>query len=71
MRSRSNFEQFRLDRAGDRADDFVLQFEQIGQVAIVALGHDVVAGVGLNKLRGDADAVAGFAHAAFDNISRA
>ena len=65
------FEEFRLDRAGDRADDLVLQFEQIGQVAIVPLGHDVVVGVGPDQLRRDPHPMPRFAHAAFEHIAHA
>ena len=57
-------EQLRLDRAGDRGDDLVLQLEEVGEVAVVFFSEQVVAGVGPNQLRGDADPAPGFAHTA-------
>src|SRR5262249_53151714 len=39
------FEEFRLYSAGDRSDDLILQFEQIGKVTVVPLGKKMVAGV--------------------------
>ena len=45
------FQELRFDPAGDRSDDLVLQLEQIGKIAVVALGHDVMAGIGLDQLR--------------------
>ena len=65
------FEDLRLDRAGDRVGDFILQFEQIGEVSVVSLGHQVMAGIGLDQLRRDADPAPRFAHAAFEDIARA
>jgi hypothetical protein len=62
---------FWLDRAGDRRDDFVLQFEQIGQIAVVSLGHDVMVGVGPDQLGGNPHPTARFAHAAFDDVAHA
>jgi hypothetical protein len=44
------FEHFRLNGAGDRGCDLILQLEQIGELAIVCLGHEVMACVGLDKL---------------------
>ena len=41
------FEEFRLKRTRDNAGDFVLQFKQVGQIAIESLGHYVMAGIGL------------------------
>ena len=65
------FEQFRLDRAGDRPDDLVLQFEQVGQVAVVPLGHDVVVGVGPDQLCRNPHPMPRFPHAAFKDVARA
>jgi len=65
------FEDLRLDRAGDRVSDLVLQFEQIGEVTIISLGHDVMAGVCLDQLGGDANSTARFAHAAFEDVAYA
>jgi hypothetical protein len=42
-----------------RLGDLVLDREDIGEIAVVTLGPNVVAGFGLDQLRGDADAVAG------------
>ena len=63
--------QLRLDRRDHPLGDLVLHRENVGEVAVVALGPDVVAGCGFDQLRGDADAVAGFAHAAFEHIAHA
>jgi len=49
--------------------DLVLQREDVGKIAVVALGPDVLAALGLDQLRGDADAIAGFAQAAFEHIA--
>jgi hypothetical protein len=61
------------DRRGDRdrhrLTDLVLHREDVGEVAVVALGPDVVAGLRLDQLSGNADAVAGFAQAAFEDIA--
>ena len=65
------FEEFGLDRAGDRPDDLVLQFEQVGQVAVVPLGHDVVVGVGADQLRGDPHPMPRFAYAALEHVAGA
>jgi hypothetical protein len=51
--------------------DLVLDGEDVGEVAVVALGLDMVAGLGLDQLCGDVDAIWGFAHAAFEHISHA
>jgi len=50
--------------------DLVLQLEQLGQIAVVSLGYDVMAGIGLNQLRGDTYPTPRFAHTAFDDITR-
>lgn len=54
----------RSDRDGDRLGNFVLHREDVGEVAVIALGPDMVAGVVLDQLRGDPDAIAGLAQAA-------
>src|SRR5258708_32858510 len=54
-----------------RLGDLVLDREDIGEIAVVTLGPDVVAGFGLDQLRGDADAVAGFTQAAFEHVAHA
>ena len=61
----------RGDRDRHRLGDLVLHRENVGEIAVVALGPDMIAGLGLDQLRGDPDAVAGFAHAAFEHIAHA
>src|SRR5712692_2494910 len=51
--------------------DLVLHRKDVREIAVVALGPDVVAGFGLDQLRGDADAVAGFTQAAFEHVAHA
>src|SRR5262249_52400639 len=63
------FEEFRLDSAGDGVGDLVLQFEQIGQIAVVSLGHYVMVCVGPDQLHRDADPLPRFAYAAFEDIA--
>src|SRR5207248_3458129 len=58
----------RGNRNCDRLGDLVLHRENLSEVAVVALGPDMISGLGLNKLRGHPDAVAGFPEAAFENI---
>src|SRR6516162_5155550 len=65
------FEEFRLYSAGDRVGDLVLQFKQIGQIAVVSLGHYVMVGVGPDQLHRDADSLPRFAYAAFEDIAYA
>jgi hypothetical protein len=43
------FEEFRLNPAGNGRDDLVLQLEQVGQVPVVSLGDDVMVGVGADQ----------------------
>ena len=52
-----------------RFGDFVLHRKDVGEIAIVTLGPDMLAALGLNTLRGDANAIAGFAQAAFEHIA--
>ncbi|MDE5444447.1 hypothetical protein GWG65_23965 [Bradyrhizobium sp. CSA207] len=54
-----------------RFGEFVLHSENIGEIAVVALGPHMVAGSGLYQLRSDADPIAGLAHAAFEHIAHA
>ena len=53
----------------DVLGNFVLNGEEILEIAVVAFGPDMVAGRGLDELGGDPDALAGLAHAAFDDIA--
>jgi hypothetical protein len=48
--------------------DLVLEREDIGQIAVVALGPDVLPGLGLHQLSGDPDAITGFAQAALEYV---
>src|SRR5262245_11028090 len=54
-----------------RFADLVLQCENVGELAVVALCPDVLAGVSLDQLCGDADTVAGFTQAAFEHVAHA
>src|SRR5664280_1805347 len=45
---------------GRGLSDFILHGENVGEITVVALGPDMIAGLGLNKLCGHPDAVAGF-----------
>src|SRR6516165_4557976 len=51
--------------------NLVLHREDIGEIAVVALGPDMLAGLGLDQLRGDPDTIAGFAQAACEHITHA
>src|SRR5215469_11892093 len=62
--SRSNSNRHRLA-------DFVLHHEDVGEIAVVALSPDMLAGLGLDQLAGDANAIAGFPQAAFEHIAHA
>src|SRR5262245_61096694 len=63
--------ELRFDRADNAARHPVLQLEDIVQCAVEAIGPDVRAGGRVDQLAGDAHAVAGFAHAAFEHIAHA
>ena len=49
--------------------DLVLQREDVVEIAVVALGPDVIAVDAVDQLGGDAHAAAGFAHAAFQHVA--
>ena len=61
-----------VDTPRQRRDDgrghFVLDGEDVIELAVVALGPDVRVGFGVDQLHGDADAIARLAHAALDDI---
>ena len=61
----------RRDRAGDLVGHLVLDGEDVLEAAIVALGPDVMPIGCVDELRGDANAVPGFAHAAFEHVAHA
>jgi hypothetical protein len=54
-----------------RLGDVVLQRKNVSEIAVVPLGPDMIAGLGLDQLRGDADAICGPSHAAFEDIAHA
>src|ERR1700730_10294683 len=47
----------------------VLHHKNVGEVAVVTLGPDMLASLGLDQLRGDADAVGGLTEAAFEHVA--
>ncbi len=58
-------------RADDRLCHFVLDFEDIGQFPIIALGPNVLFGLGFDQLQCHADPAARSAHTALDDIMNA
>ena len=62
-------DQLNAERVRDLARDLILQREEVGEIAVIAFGPDVLAGLGLDELRSDADAIAGFAQAAFEDVT--
>ncbi len=63
--------QFGCDDGGDALGEFVLQREDVLHVAVVTLGPDVVAALGVDQLGGHPHPLAGPAYAAFQHITRA
>src|SRR6516165_5569998 len=61
----------RGNRDGYRFGNLVLYREDVGEVAVVALGPDVFSTLGVDELRGDPNAIAGFTQAAFEDIADA
>src|SRR5215831_9459286 len=59
------------DGADNAAGDLVLNGKDVLKRTVVALGPDVMAARSVDKLRGDANAIAGFAHAAFKHVAHA
>ena len=57
------------DRNGGRLGDLVLHGKDVSEIAVVTLGPDMLAALGFDQLRSDADAIAGFAQAAFEHIA--
>ncbi len=68
---RFGFQQFGLNRCDDFSRDLILQFKYIGELAVVAVGPDVIAGRGIDQLRGDPHAVAALADTAFQHVAHA
>src|SRR5215467_5065077 len=60
-----------LDRGGNAPGDLVLDGKDIGQFAIVAIRPQVMACRGLDQLGGNADAIGGSPHAAFEHVAHA
>ena len=61
----------RGDRDGDRLGDLVLHREDIGEITVVPLGPHVLAGFGLDQLRRDTNAIAGFAQTPLEYVTHA
>ena len=57
------------DRAGDAPGNLVLHGKDIGKLAVVAVGPQMVPACRFDQLCGDAHAVAGPPHAAFEHIT--
>ena len=64
----SRRDQVAAQRSDDRVGDFVLDREDVGQLAIVGLRPQVTVVHRVDQLRGDAHVVAGLAHAAFEDV---
>ena len=64
-------QQLGFDCSDDFPCDLVLQGKDVGQVAVVAVGPDVIAGRGVDQLGGDAHAIAALAHAALQHVTHA
>src|SRR5947207_4350154 len=58
----------RGDHAGDRPADFVLQFEDVRQVAIVTIGPDLHVAATVGQFGRHANAIANLAHAAAQHV---
>src|SRR6516162_2979460 len=54
-----------------RLGNLVLYRENIGKLAVIALGPNMLSGLRLDQLYSDADAIDGLAQAAFENITHA
>ncbi len=61
----------RSNRDRHRFGDLVLQREDVGEIAVVPVGPDVVASLGFDQLGGDANAIGGPSHAAFEHVAHA
>lgn len=64
-------EDLRPERGHDILSDLVLDGEDVGRLAIVALSPVMVAGCRVNELCGYAQAVAGLPHASLENVADA
>ena len=61
----------RLDRRDDALGDLVLDRKEVAQLAVVAIGPDVLADLGVDELRRHPHAPAGDAHAALEDVADA
>ena len=61
----------RRDGDGRGLSNFVLYGENVREITVVALGPDMIAGLGLNKLSGHANTVAGFSETTFEHVADA
>jgi hypothetical protein len=60
-----------FDSADDTFGDAVLEIENIGQIAVEAIGPDVTAGRGFDQLTSDAHPPASAPHAALQHVANA
>src|SRR5262245_26466693 len=58
-----------LEGRDDRLRDFVLEREDVGELAVVALRPDVIAPYPIDQLGSDAHAPTRLAHAALDDVA--
>ncbi|MNE31896.1 hypothetical protein D3C80_1254860 [compost metagenome] len=63
--------QLRRDGTHHAFSHLVLQFEQVVELAFETFGPQVLAGTGFDQLAGNAHALAGLAHAAFEHVAHA
>ena len=61
-------QQAKLQRLDDRLRNLVLKLEDVGQVAVVALGPHMVSGRAVNQLCSDPDPGRRFADASFKDV---
>src|SRR5206468_6760918 len=62
-------QELELERTYDGFRNLILDRENVGQIAIVALGPQMIAGRTVDQLRSDAHATAGLAHTALKNMA--
>ena len=66
---RFRHQDLREDRPDHVVGDVVLQFENVGQLAIIAFRPQMGAARGVDQLTGHPNGVGGLAHAAFENVA--
>src|SRR5215472_10417801 len=57
------------NRDRHRLCDLIPHCEDVGEITVIAVRPDVIAGLGFNELCGDADPIASLAHAAFEHVA--